>query len=199
MGAAPEAILKLQKEANLEALTKNEIRAIAFVHFGGQLLKESGKKSEMIHQFQKLIDAQPAILPALTATVAATPALTLATGATPAPTLAGPAPRGELPLHTAKQAAPKKRKRPAAESESEAESEAESEPEDEGPSQPERNQAVVSEDEAEYNIERISDMRKVGRRNEYLVHWEGHEVPTWEPTSILATTEALRAWKAVQV
>ena len=53
-----------------------------------------------------------------------------------------------------------------------------------------------AEEDVDYIIERISAQRKVGSRNEYLVHWEGFEEPSWEPTKGVSNTEAMQAWKA---
>ncbi len=62
----------------------------------------------------------------------------------------------------------------------------------------EQEQEQEQDEERNYDIERISAQRKVGSTNgnAYLVHWEGFPTPTWEPTKMLANTEALAEWKA---
>ena len=67
VGLAPEAVLKLaEKGCEVEKLTKNEIRSIAFVHFGAVVLKEADKKDVLVEALGKLMAAQPLIIPALT-------------------------------------------------------------------------------------------------------------------------------------
>ncbi|KAJ3180155.1 hypothetical protein HDU85_004158 [Gaertneriomyces sp. JEL0708] len=52
-------------------------------------------------------------------------------------------------------------------------------------------------EEGHYVIETILDERRIGRRIEYLVRWEGYgeEGDTWEPYCNLKETEALDKWE----
>mmetsp|Transcript_27773 Transcript_27773/g.83073 ORF Transcript_27773/g.83073 Transcript_27773/m.83073 type:complete len:821 (+) Transcript_27773:1-2463(+) len=61
----------------------------------------------------------------------------------------------------------------------------------------ESNDDLTSEEDSEYEIEEILDMRKVGRRNEYLVKWKGYgdNANTWEPTTNLPADE-IKQFKA---
>jgi hypothetical protein len=182
VGLAPEAILKLaEKGGEVDKLTKNEIRSIAFVHFGGAVLKEADKKDGLVDALGKLMAAQPSIIPALTAAAAAAPS-------PPLPIAGGGAATATPTTKQAKKAAASKKRKKGDDSSSASSSEEE---EHEEP-------AEEAEDERDYDIAHISAMKKVGSSNLYLVHWEGFAEPSWEPTSGVSNTDAFKEWKALQ-
>lgn len=59
---AQSALKKLEENTNIvEKLTKSEIRSIAFVSFGGVILKESDPKPDLVRQLTELMSKQPSI------------------------------------------------------------------------------------------------------------------------------------------
>lgn len=65
---APAAILKfVEKGEELDKLTKAEIKAIAFTHFGGAVLKDSDSKPVLVEQLRQLMTAQPTVRASLVA------------------------------------------------------------------------------------------------------------------------------------
>ena len=65
---APSAIATLARnDGELKFLTKDDMRAVAFVHFGGLVLKKVDNKPKLIEELNKLVAAQPTILPPLLA------------------------------------------------------------------------------------------------------------------------------------
>ena len=56
---------------------------------------------------------------------------------------------------------------------------------------------LLTEEEAEWEVEKTLGTRKRGRGNQVLVQWAGFEKPTWEPQKNLLGTEALRAYLAL--
>jgi hypothetical protein len=71
---APGAILTLaSKQGDVGSLTKDEIRAIAFVHYNGTMLKKADNKKALIEAFSQLSAGQPSTLPALTAAATVAP------------------------------------------------------------------------------------------------------------------------------
>lgn len=59
--------------------------------------------------------------------------------------------------------------------------------------------AIVVQDEneeehLEWTVRDITDERRRQKRTEYLVHWVGYQIPTWEPAAHLTDTSALQHW-----
>lgn len=196
---APAAIAKLkEKKEDMSKLTKNEIRAIAFVHFGAAVLKESENKATLISQLEKLVEDKPSILPPLLA----------------AAQLPAAAPRAE---GRANNPQPRKQRQRAAEEDSSEEEDESEEGEDEDEDEQGQGEGVGEEgggggegdeggkeneseddDEEEYFVMQFHDA-KFTTRVELLVEWEGwpsKDDYTWEPISNLpGHKEAMQKFK----
>lgn len=58
--------------------------------------------------------------------------------------------------------------------------------------------SILVENNDEYEVEKILDVRSRGRGQQYSVKWVGYARPTWEPTFALKDTAALDAYEARQ-
>ena len=56
--------------------------------------------------------------------------------------------------------------------------------------------AIIVDREEEWEVERILRKCIRGRQRQVLVKWKGYLNPTWEPTAVLANTEAYHVFEA---